>query len=290
MTEAIPWKEGVKRAAIFFLLWVIVQVAVDLALQLLKQGKITVVNVLLLPMLPFPYSSLLATVITTVFVVRFWERRPLVSLGLPLDGRALLYLGGGAALGLVLERLLYSVHYWLTQGVWVMPWNAWPWDQTLDVFYRSLSSPHFVLPIVYEELYHRGYLLQILSVSVGAVPAVIGNALLWGMMHFYQGGILPVINVSLLGIALGIAYLRTRCLGLPLGVHLGINLANEIPFVSPSTDLPFSIWHGASSFTLFNGLLVLLFLLPVWKPHPAMERAWPRPAAGASGHASQSKS
>ncbi len=268
------WKKGFKRIGWFLLIWAAIQSLSDLLVQVVSTGRITALNILFVPMLPFLYSSFLATVIATVLILRR-ERRPLSSLGLPLDARTGYYLGGGFLLGFLGERFVFSLHFFLLHRIWVFPWEAWPWNEAWNYLREALASSEFLLPIVYEELYHRGYLLQTLSVTIGSLPALLLNAFLWGSMHWYQGGLLPALNVSLLGVALGIAYLKTRGLWLPLGLHAGINLANVVPFANPYPDWPYQIWHGALSFTLFNTFLIVLCLLPGWKPHPSMRASWP---------------
>jgi membrane protease YdiL (CAAX protease family) len=76
-----------------------------------------------------------------------------------------------------------------------------------------------------EELMFRGYPFQHLDEGIGAVGAIAVFSLLYGLLHLLNPG--PgrwgVVNTILIGVLLSIAYLRTRSLWLPWGIHFGWN-------------------------------------------------------------------
>ena len=80
-----------------------------------------------------------------------------------------------------------------------------------------------------EELLFRGYLFQRLESGLGAGPALGLLGLLFAALHWGNPGMAGLtrawasLNIALAGILLGLCYLRTRSLALPIGLHLGWN-------------------------------------------------------------------
>ncbi len=76
-----------------------------------------------------------------------------------------------------------------------------------------------------EELMFRGYPFQHLEEGIGALGAIAVFSLLFGAVHLSNPGanLWGLINTVLIGIVLAIAYLRTRALWLPWGIHFGWN-------------------------------------------------------------------
>lgn len=86
-----------------------------------------------------------------------------------------------------------------------------------------------------EELVFRGYPFQHLVKAVGAVPAVIFFSCIYGALHVLNPspGLWGIANTTLIGVLLSIAYLRTRALWLPWGIHFGWNLFLGLLFGLP---------------------------------------------------------
>jgi hypothetical protein len=86
-----------------------------------------------------------------------------------------------------------------------------------------------------EELIFRGYPFQHLEKAIGTVPAVIAFSAIYGVLHFLNPspGIWGIVNTVLIGVLLSIAYLRTRALWLPWGIHFGWNLTLGLLFGLP---------------------------------------------------------
>jgi uncharacterized protein len=148
------------------------------------------------------------------------EERPASSLGLRFDaawGRAFLLgaLGGG---GLILAAALLARgaggFHWVRQGeaLGLLPW-FWLF---LAVAFR-------------EELLFRGYVLQRAVEGLGPGPALVLLACAFSGWHAGNPGMagttlcIASANILLAGLLLGLAYLRTGSLALPIGIHLGWN-------------------------------------------------------------------
>jgi len=88
-----------------------------------------------------------------------------------------------------------------------------------------------------EELVFRGYPLQHLEQGIGTILAVVMFSILYGVLHFLNpgAGAWGIGNTVLIGVFLSIAYVRTRALWLPWGIHFGWNV-----MLGPLLGLPVS--------------------------------------------------
>lgn len=82
-----------------------------------------------------------------------------------------------------------------------------------------------------EELLFHGYAFQTLVRNAGAFATVLPVGILFGLAHLGNEGVtgLAIVNTIAWGVLLGCAYLRTRALWMPIGLHFGWNVA--MPFL-----------------------------------------------------------
>ena len=124
--------------------------------------------------------------------------------------------------------------------------------------------------VLTEELICRGALLYILVKKLGTRPAILVTAMLFGVLHWLNGGVWgnPVQMAIVfgftffMGLLLAFAYTRTGSLLAPIAIHLGWNLVQN--FVLPGGPVKESLFVLAVpppevtiSYTAF--LLLLLF-------------------------------
>jgi membrane protease YdiL (CAAX protease family) len=78
-----------------------------------------------------------------------------------------------------------------------------------------------------EELFFRGYGFQLLFVNLGPWGSILPVGVIFGLMHGANPGASPLglLNTAGFGVLFGYAYLRSRDLWLPIGLHFGWNLA-----------------------------------------------------------------
>lgn len=90
-----------------------------------------------------------------------------------------------------------------------------------------------------EELMFRGYPFQRLEQGIGAVGAILVFSLLFSGLHLLNPGATPWswVNTTLIGIVLAIAYLRTRALWLPWGIHYAWNTTLGVLFGLPVSGM-----------------------------------------------------
>jgi uncharacterized protein len=153
---------------------------------------------------------------------RLFEGLPFRALGCSLQTGWLKDLGIGTALGaasLLLAALLATA----ARGVHfsIDPVSAGLIGKTLAV-----SALVFVFAAAAEEILFRGYPLQTLTRAHLAWLGVFLTSVPFAAAHLYNPHVVPGItflNTALAGVWLATAYLRTRRLWLPLGLHWSWN-------------------------------------------------------------------
>jgi membrane protease YdiL (CAAX protease family) len=173
------------------------------------------------PWLPAPGISFLACLAATWMFLQF-EDRPLAAIGLDLQrrrGREFLFGAlGGAALMASTGLAIYladGCHWLRTPGVGAL---------------RLLQGAWLYLAVALsEELLFRGYCFQRLEEGLGAGATLALTGLGFALAHWGNPGMTgptrlwATLNIGLAALLLGLAYLRTRSLALPIGIHLGWN-------------------------------------------------------------------
>lgn len=174
------------------------------------------------------WANLLSVFITVVAVgltyygfVRLIERRSVTELSL---SSSIKELASGTVIGVVLFSatigVLWTLGYYQVSGM-----NEW-----IDIF------PWLVLAIisgVSEELIFRGLLFRVVEESLGSWLALAISALIFGLLHLANpnatlwGGIAIAIEA---GVMLAAAYMYTRRLWLPIGIHFAWNFTQGAIF------------------------------------------------------------
>ena len=162
-----------------------------------------------------------ATLTATWLMMRFVERRPLQEVGLVVGCGAWSEAGWGFAGGIVLAGSVTGIE----------------WASGLIFFEVSGTSASeamvAVVPItgvllvsaMTEEILFRGYPFQRLIEGVGGLPAIAVASLAFGALHASNphSTTLGILNTVLAGILLSLAYLKTRSLWFPIGLHFAWN-------------------------------------------------------------------
>jgi len=159
------------------------------------------------------------------------ERRPFVSLGLRLERGGLGDLGLGVGIGLVLIGgviAAFAALGWLSWESAPEPGSA---VAAAAAIFGLLLGAAFA-----EELLFRGYPFQVLLRRFGPLVALAATSLAFGGLHAFNPNTSPLAlaNISIAGLLLGTAYLRTGSLWFATGVHLGWNWAMALSELSVS--------------------------------------------------------
>lgn len=175
--------------------------------------------------------------------------------------------------------------------MWIFGWVNWQWNlaglSTLKEIALLLAGV-----AVAEEMLFRGFIFQRLIAGVGQWPAQFLLAGLFLLTHLDNPGmmggnqILADINIFLASIMFGLAYLRTKSLGMPIGLHFmanfmkggvlgfGVSGTDQSGLLKPFfTGAPEWLTGGqigleASILGLFV-VVVIGILLYIWKPTQA---------------------
>jgi CAAX protease family protein len=107
------------------------------------------------------------------------------------------------------------------------------WKSLLAGF--LVTSAFFVIAGATEELLFRGFPFQALVHNLGDARAITITSILFGLAHISNpsASTFSTINTVLAGAWLGLAYLRTRSLWLPTGLHWSWNFAMVFVFGLP---------------------------------------------------------
>ena len=152
------------------------------------------------------------------------RREPLAAVGLRLDFAWARGVLGGALLGTALILIVAGLIA-LAGGV------RFHLDPARGLGALAMGAWAFTWVALLEELLFRGFVFQRLVDGVGRWPALLAMALLFALAHWGNPGMegstlaWASIDTVLGALLLGLAYLRTGSLALPIGIHFGWNWA-----------------------------------------------------------------
>ncbi|MGH8078101.1 MAG: lysostaphin resistance A-like protein [Lysobacter sp.] len=150
------------------------------------------------------------------------RKQPLSSVGFRINRRWLQHLALGLALGIG-SLLLATLMIMAAGGV------TFEVDPSRSLGMLAYGLYVFAFVALLEETLFRGFLFQRLVDGAGVWFAQIALALLFAFGHWDNPGMAGVtklvasVELGLAAMMLGLAYLRTRSLALPIGLHLGWN-------------------------------------------------------------------
>ncbi len=150
------------------------------------------------------------------------RREPLSSVGFRIDRRWMIEAGVGTLLGIAAMLMIVGL-VWAAGGV------RFELDPARSAGTLAYGLYLFLFVALFEETLFRGFLFQRLVDGMGIWVAQLSLALLFAIGHWGNPGmqgateVVATLDLSLGAILLGLAWLRTRSLALPVGLHLGWN-------------------------------------------------------------------
>lgn len=227
----------------------------------------------------------LTGLIANWLTMRIFDRRPLTDIGVHANGPSLsnfligVGLGGGSAALMLAAPLLAGTGH-------LLPKHDDSFNWTSLVFYLAA----LLFAAAGEEMIFRGYAFQLLVEKMGPFATVLPVGVIFGLAHASNphASQLAVLNTILWGILLGYAFLRSRDLWLPIGLHYGWNAVLPLFGVNLSGltidvtrylyrwDLT-PLWSGGD-YGPEGGLLTTIFIIAVFF---ALTRSPVRPQAAA---------
>jgi hypothetical protein len=178
-------------------------------------------------------GTLLATLGSIWLAGRFLDKRRFTDFGFHLDRNWWLDLGFGLALGAVLMAGIYGIEQaagWITvtEMQYVNYGNLGFW---LGILFQVLV---YLSVGIYEELLMRGYYLQNIAEGlhgpkigyrVAILIALLVSSGVFGLAHLGNpnADLISTTNIALAGVFLGLGYVLTGELAIPIGLHITWN-------------------------------------------------------------------
>jgi membrane protease YdiL (CAAX protease family) len=179
------------------------------------------------------------TVTVSVWVARrLLDHRSFSSLGLRVSGRAMLDLGAGMGIAMVVMGVIFAAEMalgWLTLTGFAWSNQPGPLVASNSLLFLAV----FVLVGWSEELMSRGYHLQTLASGLNLAWGLILSSAVFGVLHLANPHATwaTAAGIFLAGLFLGYAYIRTRQLWLSIGLHIGWNFFEGVVFGFPVSGL-----------------------------------------------------
>jgi CAAX protease family protein len=165
-------------------------------------------------------GTFLAALVTNVVTLRIYEGRKLADIGFHWNSASAHNLAWGLAGGIASALVVLAgpiAARAATLGA--APGGAAHWRTFVFV------TVMLVFGAAGEEILFRGYGFQVLLRNLGAFATILPVGVLFGALHLTNPHIsrIGLANTMGFGVAFGYAFLRSRDLWLPFGVHFGWN-------------------------------------------------------------------
>jgi len=246
-------------------------------------GKGTYLNEAIFKML-FTLTSVLAAYL----MLRFIDKRKFSSMGLNLGSNSMRELLWGILIG-------FSI---LTLAVGAMALIGYEdvrlADQDLQYFSVGFFTNIFLFFIVgfNEEILFRGYIFQSMIEGTNKIIAVAFFSLFFGVAHLGNPNVsvFGIANIVLAGILLSLAYIQTKSLWLPIGLHIGWNFTQGyvwgLPVSGTTVFMPLTLSQEIGPDEVTGGtfgpeggaactivcILACIFIWKYFKPTEEMDR------------------
>ncbi len=201
----------------------------------------------------FAGIKLSSGVISVWLAGRFLDRRLFAEFGFRFNKQWWIDLSFGMGLGILLMSLIFTIEY------------AFGWIQITDIFFLLDLENLFFLPIsvfffvficvgISEEIVTRSYLLinlaegsnfRIIGPMGALIIAWIISSAVFGLLHMDNPNatLLSTTNIIIGGMFLGIGYVMTGRLAIPIGIHITWNFfqANVFGFPVSGFTIPMEV-------------------------------------------------
>ncbi len=221
----------------------------------LRAGWRMVIFILLLLTISFPllasverldvdrqfFGSLILLVVllvTTFLVTKYINRKPLTAIGLSFHPSAFRELGAGCLLGFLMMTGIFVLEFvmgYIQVEHVQLTISGMAWTLLYALLFFGVAA-------MVEEILFRGYLFQTLLQGITFLPATVVMAVLFAVAHSMNPnvGFFALVNVGLAAVWLSFAYMKTRSLWLPFGLHVSWNFAQTTLYGFPTSGGSFA--------------------------------------------------
>jgi len=159
----------------------------------------------------------------------------------------------------------YSLQTLFSGSVWSIN-PSFTFDKFLSGSWCTMQS------VLYEELIFRAALLYIAIKRIGESKAVLLSAVCFGIYHWFSMGAFGnwvvmaylFVGTGIMGYILALAYAKTNSLYLPIGIHFGWNLINDIVFSKGPNGNQLLILKGGDFLNMLESIIVMLIQFVVF--------------------------
>ena len=144
----------------------------------------------------------------------------------------------------------------------------WKTNEDFTLRLMAKAAWFYFISALTEELIFRGVLLKILSEKIKPKNAVLLSAVCFGCYHWFSynmfgAGIVPILYVFIItgfaGYVWGNAFIKSKTIWLPVGMHFSWNFSNALyPGSGPYNSLLF-VETGRTAFSEIDNLFLALF-------------------------------
>lgn len=224
-----------------------------------------------------PLSVIFIVIVTWACLLL--RQQSLANVGLNINSLWLKHLMVGSALGGMQVAIIVALMV-LTGAV------QFQWDNSVVLSVLLMGFYTLFFAALLEEILFRGFVFQRLIDGIGFWPAQITLASLFSIGHISNPEvnqdtiIFATLDIALASILYGIAYIKTKSLALPLGLHFGWNwsLGNIFGFevsgyahqgILQPILLEKPAWLTGGGFgpeaTIYAVLIDVIFILVLWR-------------------------
>lgn len=183
-------------------------------------------------------AETIAFTISIFLAKRLLDKQSIESLGLKVNRQTLFDILAGIGITFVQMGFVFAVMHSL--GWLIFDGFAWEGDTIGRVITGTLTFLIvFILVGWNEELLSRGYHLQTLASGLNLFWGVVISSIVFGLLHIGNPGSSwsAVVGITLAGLYFAFAYIRTKQLWLPIGLHIGWNFSEGVLFGFPVSGL-----------------------------------------------------
>lgn len=181
---------------------------------------------------------LIGLLLSTYILTRYLNRKPFEAAGFSFHSRTFYQFTKGCVVGFLLMAGICVVE--LAVGfIQLAPRELS--GMTIVTILVS-SGIYFLVGASMEEVLFRGYAFQSLIQGITFLPATIVMAVLFAYLHYFNpnASLLGMVNVAGAAVFFSIAYMKTRALWLPIGIHFAWNFSQTTLFGFPTSGVHFT--------------------------------------------------
>ena len=182
----------------------------------------------------FYRQSLIELWLLTLVVLSWWlwSGRPATAVGLGVPSGWAFWIGAIVAIGLgtALGRQVATVRSSAEARAQVLKrFNGVPALMVpRDSLERRLWMGLSLTAGLCEEVLYRGFLIWYLMTMLPGIAAALLSAVVFGVAHLYLGWGVGVLRATIVGVVLGVAYLVTGTLWVPIALHAIVDVTSGL--------------------------------------------------------------